>query len=112
MSDIHYVTDQLISEIGRENLKNAAMTEFRLMEEIDAILNAALKGASDTNPDALLICGDLVSNGELLGAKALAAKLGLSSRTIERALQNLQKANVIQRVGSRKDGSWLVVKGE
>ena len=47
-----------------------------------------------------------------LTAKALAAKLGLSSRTIERALQNLQKANVIQRVGSRKDGSWLVVKSE
>lgn len=75
MSDIHYVTDQLISELGRENLSNAALTEIRLMEEIDAMLNAALKGASDTNPDALLICGDLVSNGELLGAKALAAKL-------------------------------------
>ena len=75
MSDIHYVTDQLISEIGRENLKNAAMTEFRLMEEIDAILNAALEEASASSPDALLICGDLVSNGELLGARALAAKL-------------------------------------
>ena len=75
MSDIHYVTDQLIGELGREDLSNAALTEIRLMEEIDAILNAALKGASDTNPDALLICGDLVSNGELLGAKALAAKL-------------------------------------
>ena len=75
MSDIHYVTDQLISELGREDLSNAALTEIRLMEEIDAILNAALKGASDINPDALLICGDLVSNGELLGAKALAAKL-------------------------------------
>lgn len=75
MSDIHYVTDQLISEIGRDNLKDAAMTEFRLMEEIDAILNAALEEASASNPDALLICGDLVSNGELLGARALAAKL-------------------------------------
>ncbi len=75
MSDIHYVTDRLISELGRDDLKNAALTETRLMEEIDAILTAALKGASKAEPDALLICGDLVSNGELLGAKALAAKL-------------------------------------
>ena len=75
MSDIHYVTDQLISELGRDNLYDAALTEDRLMEEIDAILTAALEGASKAEPDALLICGDLVSNGELLGAKALAAKL-------------------------------------
>ena len=47
-----------------------------------------------------------------LTAKALAEKLELSSRTIERALQDLQKANIIQRIGSRKNGSWLVVKSE
>ena len=40
-----------------------------------------------------------------LTAKALAAKLELSSRTIERALRNLQKANLIQRIGSKKNGS-------
>ena len=42
----------------------------------------------------------------------LAKNLGLSSRTIERALLNLQKGNIIQRVGSRKNGTWLVVKSE
>ena len=47
-----------------------------------------------------------------LTSKALAAKLELSSRTIERALQDLQKANIIQRVGSRKNGSWLVMKSK
>ena len=75
MSDIHYVTDRLVSELGRQNLKDWAATEFRLMEEIDAILTAALEGASKAEPEALLICGDLVSNGELLGARTLAEKL-------------------------------------
>ena len=45
-------------------------------------------------------------------SESLAEKLFLSPRTIARALQSLQKANIIQRVGSRKNGSWLVVKSE
>lgn len=45
-------------------------------------------------------------------SKTLAERLELSPRTIARALQYLQQTNIIQRTGSRKNGSWLVVKGE
>ena len=45
-------------------------------------------------------------------SKMLAERLDLSPRTIARALQYLQQTNIIQRTGSRKNGSWLVVKGE
>ena len=45
-------------------------------------------------------------------SKTLAERLELSPRTIARAFQYLQQTNIIQRTGSRKNGSWLVVKGE
>lgn len=75
LSDLHYVTDRLIAQEGREALYKASQTEQRLMAEIDMLLTAALGEAEKENPDALLICGDLTSNGELLGAQALADKL-------------------------------------
>ena len=47
-----------------------------------------------------------------ISVNALAERLGLSPRTIERALLYLWQANIIQRVGNKKKGSWLVMKGE
>jgi len=82
LSDIHYVTDQLLSEAGKANVELSAKAEVRLMEEIDAIVTSALKDAASTNPDVMVVCGDLVSNGELLGARALADKLK-SAKSLE-----------------------------
>ena len=42
----------------------------------------------------------------------MANRLGVSVRTIERALADLQKANLIIRSGSKRDGKWVVVKTE
>ena len=70
LSDIHYVVDNTTSEAGEANLEKAANTEIRLMQEIDGILGAALDEASAANPDVLLVCGDLVSNGEYVSAIA------------------------------------------
>ena len=78
LSDIHYLADELKSAQGRNGLAFSAQTEARLMEEIDAILDAALSGAANTSPDILLVCGDLLSNGEYIGAQALAEKLRAS----------------------------------
>lgn len=43
-------------------------------------------------------------------AQNLAAKIGVTRRTIERALANLKTKGIIERIGSRNEGSWLVVK--
>ena len=40
----------------------------------------------------------------------LAAKIGVTKRTIERAYISLQKKKVIERIGSKRDGSWIVIK--
>ena len=38
----------------------------------------------------------------------LAAKIGVTKRTIERAFISLQNKKVIKRIGSKRDGSWSV----
>ena len=45
-------------------------------------------------------------------AVSISGELGVSVRTIERALIKLQKANLIIRSGSKRDGKWIVVKTE
>ena len=74
-SDIHYVVDAARTEIGVAALHYSALTESRMEQEIDTILDVALEQAAKENPDVLLACGDLLSNGEYIGAAALAEKL-------------------------------------
>lgn len=40
----------------------------------------------------------------------LADKIEVSKRTIERAFKTLQEKNIIERIGSKRDGKWIVVK--
>ena len=40
----------------------------------------------------------------------LAVKIGVTKRTIERAFISLQTKKVIERIGSKRDGSWIVIK--
>ena len=40
----------------------------------------------------------------------LAEKIGVTKRTIERALKSLQEKNIIERIGSKRDGNWIVIK--
>ncbi len=40
----------------------------------------------------------------------IAEKLGVAKRTVERALKSLQEKEIIQRTGSRREVSWIVVK--
>lgn len=40
----------------------------------------------------------------------LALSIGVSRRTIERALRALQDKQIVQRMGTRRVGSWLVLR--
>lgn len=42
--------------------------------------------------------------------RALALSIGVSGRTIERALRALQDKQIVQRMGTRRTGSWLVLR--
>lgn len=40
----------------------------------------------------------------------LAAKTGVTKRTIERVFKALQEKQIIERIGSKRDGNWIVIK--
>ena len=80
ISDIHYFAD---SEKGTGDTKNGfseAYNEWndkgsRQHNEVNALIDVALKKAVAEKSDYVFIPGDLTFNGELAGHKALAAKL-------------------------------------
>lgn len=43
-------------------------------------------------------------------SEELAGKIGLTKRTIERTFISLKNKKVIQRIGSKRDGRWIVIK--
>ncbi|MDK4480833.1 HTH domain-containing protein [Fusobacterium necrophorum] len=40
----------------------------------------------------------------------LAEKIGVTKRTIERTFKILQEKKRIERIGSKRDGNWIVTK--
>lgn len=40
----------------------------------------------------------------------LAEKIGVTKRTIKRAFKSLQEKKMIERIGSKHDGNWIVVR--
>ena len=82
-SDIHYVIDQQRSEAGEAAMHYSALTESRMEQEISTILDVALEQAAGENPDVLLACGDLLSNGVYAGAKSLAEKFKTAKKDME-----------------------------
>ena len=51
----------------------------------------------------------LIENTSVTSAE-LAEKIGVTKRTIERAFKSLQEKKIIERIGSKRDGNWIVVK--
>jgi predicted HTH transcriptional regulator len=49
----------------------------------------------------------LAENGKLT-SKELAKTLNLTDSTIKRNIKTLKKKGLIERIGARKSGSWLV----
>lgn len=53
---------------------------------------------------------ELLKNNNSLSAMDLAQKTGMGFRTVQRYLSQLQRKNLIKRVGGRKTGYWVVVE--
>ena len=45
-----------------------------------------------------------------LTAETLASLIGVSKRTAERNLSDLQQKGKIERIGSKRDGQWIVIR--
>ncbi len=51
----------------------------------------------------------LIDNADR-NADMIAAEIGVTKRTIERAFVSLQKKGKIERIGSKRDGKWVVIQ--
>lgn len=51
----------------------------------------------------------LIENPNLTSIE-LSEKIGVTKRTIERAFKSLQEKNMIERIGSKRDGNWIVAR--
>lgn len=51
----------------------------------------------------------LIENPNITSAE-LAEKIGVTKRTIERTFKSLQEKKMIERIGSKRDGNWIVVR--
>lgn len=50
----------------------------------------------------------LIENSSLTSIE-LAEKIGVTKRTIERTFKSLQEKKMIERIGSKRDGNWIVI---
>ena len=51
----------------------------------------------------------LIENSSVTSVE-LAEQRGVTKRTIERTFKTLQEKKMIERVGSKRDGNWIVVR--
>ncbi len=51
----------------------------------------------------------LIENSSATSAE-LAEIIGVTKRTIERTFKTLQEKKMIERIGSKRDGNWIVIR--
>ena len=74
-----------------------------IVSEINTVQNEILKPSEEKVLKAILSNPDDT-------ALRIAEKIGLSQRTVERALTRLQQVGRIERIGNKRDGRWIVIK--
>ncbi|KYM44662.1 hypothetical protein A2U15_00060 [Fusobacterium necrophorum subsp. funduliforme] len=53
---------------------------------------------------------ELLIENPSYNSQDLAEKIGVTKRTIERTFKTLQEKKRIERIGSKRDGNWIVTK--
>ncbi|WP_242430371.1 helix-turn-helix transcriptional regulator [Finegoldia magna] len=53
---------------------------------------------------------ELLIEDQSLTSIELSEKIGVTKRTIERAFKSLQEKKIIERIGSKRDGNWIVIR--
>ena len=74
-TDLHYLSDSLISENNVVYIKENLTSDGRVMEYDNEIIDAFIDQVNKDNPDYLMITGDLTLNGEIPSHIDLANKL-------------------------------------
>ncbi len=84
---------QELSELKPKNQVKKTDPDFRLNENSEKVIN-------------------LIRTNPYYTASELAITLGISSRAIEKIIGNLKDIGLIDRIGSRKSGYWVIIGSE
>lgn len=60
-------------------------------------------------PSEKKVLSAIIENSDDSAVK-IAEKTGISKRTVERALVKLQELGMIERIGSKRDGRWMLIR--
>jgi ATP-dependent DNA helicase RecG len=80
---------------------------FLTTEKVSDVVRNVATNVVIKNPEQAVL--EAIAKNSAITAEQLAVALSKSVRTIQRYLDSLQKKNVIRRVGSTKNGHWVIV---
>lgn len=99
-----------VFEIESNYIRCTIPFEKEIIDQIDnknVGLNVGLNVALNKTEKKVIAL--LIENPELTSVK-LAETVGVTKRTIERTFKSLQEKKMIERIGSKRDGIWIVVR--
>lgn len=107
---IHDRQQEYYNVLNEANTDGESTAFIRFMLKIikDALTELAVNPANQdekTNEDKIL---DLIRNNGKQSAAKMALQIGISERQAERILKQLKENNRIERIGNRKNGSYIV----
>lgn len=117
---IHYQQDRYYQVLGQcDRQSDCTLFIAFMLENIAAALKEGLEKSttmseemSEETPPSLteleIFILHKISEQPQVTAKNIAQNADVSARTVERALQTLQKKGKLQRIGAKKGGAWLL----
>ena len=82
-----------------------------LIVGVNGGINDGISGGISLSDIEIIVLSEMADSPHVTLA-TLAEKTGKSLRTIERVVKSLREKGIIERTGSNKSGSWLLVKGK
>ena len=95
-----------MSSMMEKNLQNEITSYLESIGEVTSREKTAKSGEKNTTSREKII--DILSQNGRLSAVALAEKIGISAKAIEKHLANLKADGRIERIGPAKGGHWKV----
>ena len=95
-----------VFEIESNYIRCTIPFEKEVMSQIDN-KNVGLNVGLNRTEKKVIEC--LIENPSVTSTE-IAEKIGVTKRTVERAFKSLQDKNILERIGSKRDGNWIVVR--
>ena len=95
-----------VFEIESNYIRCTIPFEKEVMNQIDNKNVGLNVGLNKTEKKVIEL---LIENPSITSVE-LAEKIGVTKRTIERTFKSLQEKKMIERIGSKRDGNWIVVR--